>query len=179
MNEEIKEEIKEEVKEETVPKQKEKKSFLKDKKALEIERLKLELTNMNDKALRLSAEMLNMKRRYEEDRLNASKYEGIELVKSLLPVIDNFERALLMDSSDNDKFLEGFKMIYANMLNILKNIGVEEIDCLQKPFDPKYMEAVLTENIIEEEQGVVLDVLQKGYMYKDKLIRPAMVKVNE
>ena len=74
---------------------------------------------------------------------------------------------------------EGYKMIYTNMLTVLKNIGVTEIECLHKPFDPKFMDAVLTESIIEEEQGVVLDVLQKGYMYKDKLLRPAMVKVNE
>lgn len=134
---------------------------------------------LNEKVLRLSAEMQNMRRRYEEEKASMAKYEGSELIKNLLPILDNFERAIAMDTTENEKYLDGFKMIYANMITILKNIGVEEIDCLHKPFDPKYMEAVLTEEIIEEEQGVVLDVLQKGYMYKDKLLRPAMVKVNE
>ena len=120
-----------------------------------------------------------MRRRYEEEKSSMAKYEGSELIKNLLPILDNFERAIAMDATENEKYLEGFKMIYANMITTLKNIGVEEIDCLHKPFDPKFMEAVLTEEIIEEEQGIVLDVLQKGYMYKDKLLRPAMVKVNE
>ena len=117
---------------------------------------------LNEKVLRLSAEMQNMRRRYEEEKASMAKYEGSELIKNLLPILDNFERAIAMDTTENEKYLEGFKMIYAN-----------------KPFDPKFMEAVLTEEIIEEEQGIVLDVLQKGYMYKDKLLRPAMVKVNE
>lgn len=134
---------------------------------------------LNEKVLRLSAEMQNMRRRYEEEKACMAKYEGSELIKNLLPILDNFERAIAMDATENEKYLEGFKMVYANMITTLKNIGVEEIDCLHKPFDPKYMEAVLTEEIIEEEQGIVLDVLQKGYMYKDKLLRPAMVKVNE
>ena len=157
-----------------LPKDKEKKkSFFnkESKNSLELEKLKKDVATSNEKVVRLSAEIQNMRRRYED--------ELSDLVKSLLPIIDNFERAIAMDNSENDKYLEGYKMIYTNMLTILKNIGVTEIECLHKPFDPKFMDAVLTENIIEEEQGIVLDVLQKGYMYKDKLLRPAMVKVNE
>ena len=145
----------------------------------DVKRIINKTKELNEKVLRLSAEMQNMRRRYEEEKASMAKYEGSELIKNLLPILDNFERAIAMDATENEKYLEGFKMIYANMITTLKNIGVEEIDCLHKPFDPKYMEAVLTEEIIEEEQGVVLDVLQKGYMYKDKLLRPAMVKVNE
>ena len=141
--------------------------------------LTIQNQQLQEKLLRISAEVQNMRRRYEDEKVLAAKYEGMELIKNLLPIVDNFERAIAMDTSENEKYLEGFKMIYVNMLTTLKNIGVEEIDCLHKPFDPNYMEAVLTEQIIEEEQGIVLDVLQKGYMYKDKLIRPAMVKVNE
>ena len=152
----------------------------KDKKEnKELEKLKEENSKLNDKVLRISAEMQNMMRRFEETKANMIKYEGADLIKNLLPIIDNFERAIAMDTSENEKYLEGYKMIYVNMINTLKSIGVVEIDCLHKPFDPNIMEAVLTEQIIEEEQGVVLDVLQKGYMYKDKLLRPAMVKVNE
>lgn len=165
-----------------LPKDKEKKKsfFTKENKnSLELEKLKKEVTASNEKVVRLSAEIQNIRRRYEDELSKKAMYEGSDLIKSLLPIIDNFERAIAMDNSENDKYLEGYKMIYTNMLTVLKNIGVTEIECLRKPFDPKFMDAVLTENILEEEQGVVLDVLQKGYMYKDKLLRPAMVKVNE
>lgn len=167
-----------------LPKDKEKKkSFFnkekENKESLEIEKLKKEVASGNEKVVRLSAEIQNMRRRYEDELSKRAMYEGNDLIKSLLPIIDNFERAIAMDNSENDKYLEGYKMIYTNMLTVLKNIGVTEIECLHKPFDPKFMDAVLTESIIEEEQGIVLDVLQKGYMYKDKLLRPAMVKVNE
>ena len=165
-----------------LPRDKEKKkSFFnkENKNSLELEKLKKEVATSNEKIVRLSAEIQNMRRRYEDELSKRAMYEGTDLIKSLLPIIDNFERAIAMDNSENDKYLEGYKMIYTNMLTILKKIGVTEIECLHKPFDPKFMDAVLTESIIEEEQGIVLDVLQKGYMYKDKLLRPAMVKVNE
>ena len=165
-----------------LPRDKEKKkSFFnkENKNSLELEKLKKEVATSNEKIVRLSAEIQNMRRRYEDELSKRAMYEGTDLIKSLLPIIDNFERAIAMDNSENDKYLEGYKMIYTNMFTVLKNIGVTEIECLHKPFDPKFMDAVLTESIIEEEQGIVLDVLQKGYMYKDKLLRPAMVKVNE
>lgn len=84
-----------------------------------------------------------------------------------------------MDTTEDEKFIGGFKLIYANLLKLLEEIDVKEIDCLGKEFDPYKMEAVLRESIIEEEPNVVLTVLQKGYTYKDKVIRHAMVKVNE
>lgn len=171
-----------ETKDLTKDKEKKKSFFNKEKEnkeSLELEKLKKEVASGNEKVVRLSAEIQNMRRRYEDELSKRAMYEGTDLIKSLLPIIDNFERAIAMDNSENDKYLEGYKMIYTNMLTVLKNVGVTEIECLHKPFDPKFMDAVLTESIIEEEQGIVLDVLQKGYMYKDKLLRPAMVKVNE
>lgn len=137
---------------------------------------------LNEKILRLNAEMANIKRHAMEDKERFMKYEGEEILTKLLPMVDNFERAIALEQSENEelnKFLEGFKMIYANLLTTLKSFGVEEIEALGKPFDPSKMEAVLTESIVEEESNVVLDVLQKGYIYKDKVLRPAMVKVNE
>lgn len=137
---------------------------------------------LNEKILRLNAEMANIKRHAMEDKERFMKYEGEEILTKLLPMVDNFERAIALEQSENEelnKFLEGFKMIYANLLTTLKSVGVEEIEALGKPFDPNKMEAVLTESIVEEETNVVLDVLQKGYIYKDKVLRPAMVKVNE
>ena len=148
-----------------------------------IETLMKEKSELTDKVLRLTAEMQNMNRRFEQEKMNIYKYDGEALIKKLLPIIDNFERAINMDddnlTDEVSKFLSGFKMIYSTLISELKNMGVSEIDALGKPFDPTCMEAIMTGNVMEEEQGVVLDVMQKGYMYNDKVIRVAMVKVNE
>jgi len=110
------------------------------------------------------------------------KYASEDLIKSLLPVIDNFERAIMLDDENLDdelsKFLTGFKMIYGSLENILRENEVTSIDGINKPFDPTYHQAVLTEKT-EDESGTVIDVMQKGYIYKGKVIRPAMVKVSE
>ena len=184
-NEEVKEfrevteeELKEEKKKEC---KKEKKEKCKHSEA--IEKLEKEKAELSDKLLRVTAEMQNMKRRYDEEISRIYKYDGEELVKKLLPVIDNFERAILMDDlnleDEVSKFLSGFKMIYGNMRDILKGKGIEEIECLNKPFDPTKMDAILTEKVEGVDGNVVIDVLQKGYIYNDKVIRPAMVKVSE
>lgn len=149
----------------------------------EIEKLNKEKAELTDKVLRLSAEMQNMNRRFNEEKANIYKYDGEKLVKELLPILDNFERAIALDddnlTDELSKFLAGFKMIYTSLLGLLNNMGVHEIEALGKEFDPNTMEAIMTTNIMEEEQNVVVDVMQKGYMYNDKVIRVAMVKVNE
>lgn len=168
---------------EVVTETKEVKKEKKKKSNLELDKLKEQNKELSEKVLRVTAEMQNMRRRYDEEISRIYKYDGEDLAKKLLPVIDNFERAIKLDDNnladEQSKFLEGFKMIYANMIAILKEKGITEIECLGKEFDPKFMDAILTESIIEEEPNIVLDVLQKGYMYNDKVIRPAMVKVNE
>ena len=149
----------------------------------EIEKLNKEKAELMDKVLRLTAEMQNMNRRFNEEKANIYKYDGEKLIKELLPILDNFERAIALDddnlTDELSKFLAGFKMIYTSLLSLLNNIGVHEIEALGKEFDPNTMEAIMTTNIMEEEQNVVVDVMQKGYMYNDKVIRTAMVKVNE
>lgn len=179
--EEIKDEVVEEIK--TEEQQPEVKKEKKKKENKELDKLKEQNKELSDKVLRVTAEMQNMRRRYDEEISKIYKYDGEDLAKKLLPIIDNFERAISLDdnnaSDEQKKFLEGFKMIYANLINILKEKGIVEIECLGKEFDPNFMDAILTESIIEEEPNIVLDVLQKGYMYNDKVIRPAMVKVNE
>ena len=138
---------------------------------------------LNEKVLRINAEMQNMRRRYEEEISNIYEYDGEELVVKLLAIVDNFERAISLDDRDLtdelSKFLSGFKMIYTNLLNILDGMEVKVIDCQGLEFDPNKMEAVLTEKDENLPANVVLEVLQKGYTYKDKVIRVAMVKVNE
>ncbi len=149
----------------------------------EINKLKEENNVLNDKLLRISAEMQNMMRRNEEKIQNLFKYEGEELIKKLLPTLDNFERAISMDDTnlldEVSKFLSGFKMIYGNLSDVLKSYEVEVIDCLHQPFNPNTMEAVLVEEVEGIEPNMVIDVLQKGYTYKGKVIRHAMVKVSK
>ena len=149
----------------------------------ELENLKQANALLNEKIIRLNADMTNMKRRNEEEIAKAYKYDGEELIKKLLPVVDNFERAIILDDAnltdELSKFLSGFKMIYGNLLNILNEKGVSEINCLNEEFDPNTMQAVLTEHVEGIEANKVIDVMQKGYIYKEKVIRPAMVKVSE
>ncbi len=194
MKEDIKEEIKEEVKEEKVSEEvtpqeeakkeesKEKKGFFKKKEDQEKIKLQEENAILKDKVLRTTAEMQNMRRRMEEEKSLALKFEGEDLIKKLLPIIDNFERAVADDSKLSDemkKFLEGFKMIYGNLNSILESYQVKAMDVLNKEFDPNTMEAVLTEEVEGVLPNTVIDVLQKGYTYKDKVIRHAMVKVSK
>ena len=149
----------------------------------EIEALNKEIFNLKEALLRNQAELQNYKRRKDEETERFQKYKNEELVKELLPIVDNFERAIKMDDNDLSdevsKFLSGFKLIYTNTVNILNKYEVTEIKAEGIEFDPTYHHAVLTEHDDSKPAGVVLEVLQKGYMYKDRVIRPAMVKVNE
>lgn len=149
----------------------------------EKEQLILKNSELNDKVLRISAEMQNMKRRYEEQISKIRKYDGEDIIKNLLDTVDNLERAIFIDdkklSDELSKFLSGFKMIYENLMKILNSKGVKEIECAGKKFDPNTMQAVLTDKVEGIDSNHVIEVLQKGYTYNEKVIRPAMVKVNE
>ena len=162
---------------------KEKKGFFSKKDDAEKKKLQEEVAIYKDKYLRTSAEMQNMKRRMEEERANLLKYDGEELIKKLLPVVDNFERAISMDDANLEdelsKFLNGFKMIYGNLNDTLQGYEVIAMDILGQPFDPNTMNAVLVEEAEGVEPNTVIDVLQKGYTYKGKVIRYAMVKVSK
>ena len=182
MEEEIKKEdtclekdAKEEEKTSVKKKQKEYKKRI-DKEKDELIKANLDL---KEKVLRITAEMQNIKRRSEIDLSNAYKYDGFDLMEKLLPILDNFERAISIKQDGEEKFLTGFKMIYDQLKEILENKGVKEIECLHKEFDPNFMNAVMTDTNNDFENNIVLDCLQKGYMYQDKILRPAMVKVNE
>lgn len=182
-----KEDVKEEQKEEEIKKEPEaikepSKKEKKKKETKEVETLKEELKEKDDKILRLSAEFQNMRRRTEEERMRLLKYDGEKFIVDMLPILDNFEHAVLMDDAnltdEVSKFLSGFKMIYGNLVDIFHKNEITEIDCLHQPFDEVTMHAVLVDSTDEFDDNIVIDVLQKGYMYKDKVIRPAMVKVN-
>lgn len=174
----------EEEKQETLEETKEVKEVKKDKKKnKELEKLQQENSVLNDKLLRVTAEMQNMKRRYEEEISRIYRYEGETFIKKTLVMLDNFERAISMDDDNLDdevsKFLNGFKLIYNELKKNLEETGVKEIECLDKPFNPEMMEAVMTEKVVDKESNIVTSVMLKGYTYNDKVIRPAMVKVNE
>lgn len=149
----------------------------------EVLKLSKEVNDLKEALLRNQADLQNYKRRKDEETERLQKYKNEELIKELLTVVDNFERAIKMDDNDLSdevsKFLSGFKLIYTNTVNILNKYEVKEIKAEGIEFDPTYHHAVLTEQDDTKPAGVVLEVLQKGYMYKDRVIRPAMVKVNE
>ncbi len=154
-----------------------------DKKEKEIEELKKKNEELLNKILYNQAEFSNYKKRRELELSNMLKYQNQEIVTELLPIVDNFERAIKLDDTNlNDelsKFLEGFKMIYSHLVELLKKYEVVEIDCLNKEFDANTMQALMTAKIEGVKAGMVVEVLQKGYMLKDRMIRPALVKVSE
>ena len=138
---------------------------------------------LEDKYMRLQAEYLNFKTRTQTEVSRMLQYEGEDFIKEILNIKDNLERAIMMDDNDLSdevsKFLSGFKMILGNLTSLLDKYEVKEVECLGNEFDPHVAEAVLTEHDESKPENVVLEVLTKGYKYKDKLIRPAMVKVNK
>lgn len=138
---------------------------------------------LNDALLRSQAELLNYKKRKDEETAKILKYAEKDILEGFLPILDNFERAISMDDNnfgdETSKFLEGFRMVYNQTRALLEQFDVKEIDCYGKEFDPAVAQAVVVEKDDTKESGIVLDVLQKGYMYKDRVLRLAMVKVNE
>lgn len=149
----------------------------------EVEKLKLELKKKDEEVLVAKADLINYRKRKDEEVTRMLKFCNEDLIKQILPILDNFERAIKLDDDNLEdevsKFLEGFKMIYCNMQNVMGNFDVKAIDGANKPFDPVYHNAIMVEHKDGVEPGMVLEVLQKGYIYKDRVIRPAMVKVSE
>ncbi len=130
-----------------------------------------------DQLQRLQAEFLNYKRRVEKERMELSILFKSELVGSLLPVIDDFER--MFDHSDdvNNELLKGSKLIYQKLIDILKEQGLKVIDAKGQKFDPRIHEAILIENSENSEDEMVAEEWRKGYFFNEKLLRPAQVKV--
>ncbi len=149
----------------------------------ERELLSKRIKDLEEALLRSQAELINYKRRKDEETSRIIKYAEEDILKGFLPILDNFERAINMDDNNLDdevsKFLQGFKLMYKQIKDLLTKFEVKEMDCLGKEFDPTYHQAVTTGKDESKESGIILEVLQKGYMYKDKVLRTAMVKVNE
>ena len=153
----------------------------KDNVKKKIEELQNEINDLKDKNMRVTAEMINTVRRKEEETSRLLKYSNESLILELLPVIDNFERALSITSNNEEiiNYQKGMDMIYQNLISILNKYEVKEIECLDKEFDPEFHQAVMLEEKEGVKENIVIEVMQKGYTYKDKVIRPAMVKVSK
>jgi len=133
-----------------------------------------------DRIKRLQADYDNHRKRTLREHLEHIKRANKDLIEKLLPVIDNFERALEAGKNSrtkDDEFYKGVLMIYNNLMEVLKKEGVKVISPEGEEFDPQICEAAVTETVEGVEEGVILEVLRKGYMLKDHLIRPAVVKV--
>ncbi len=160
---------------------KEKKNKKEEKNALKeaLEKIK----EQEQEILKGKADFINYRKRLEEEQGRLFKYCNEDLIKELLVILDNFERAISFDDDNLEdevsNFLKGFKMIYGNLNQILEKFDVKSIDGIDKPFDPTYHQAVLTEHVDGKEPGMVLEILQKGYLLKDRVIRSAMVRVSE
>lgn len=134
------------------------------------------LADVNDKHLRLRAEFDNFRKRTQKEKLEAYGDATAKTVLEILPALDNFERALAAESKDED-FKKGVEMIFNQLCDILKKLGVTEIEAKGAQFNPEYHNAIKQVEIEGEEENTVYEVFQKGYLLGDKVIRHAMVSV--
>ena len=146
----------------------------------EVDILKKQVAELKNEYARAYADTENLKKRLNAEAEQTRKYRIQSFAKEILPVIDNLERALQTEVNEADEgFKKGVEMTYNQLIAALKNEGVEVIDCLNKQFDPNYHQAIMQEKKEGVESGIVIEVLQKGYILKDRILRPAMVKVSE
>ena len=162
---------------------KEKKNKHEEKLKEEINKLTEENKSLLEKVQLAQAELVNYRKRKDEETANTLKYANQDLIMEIIPIVDNFERAIKLDDNDLtdelSKFLAGFKMMYASLTEALKKFGVEEINRVGEVFDPNQEQALLTDAVEELDDEVVIEVLLKGYKLKDRVIRPASVKINQ
>ena len=139
-----------------------------------------EAASARERMLRALADLENARKRLERDKKDYLRFATQELVSELLPVLDNFDRALKASAppSGGDSYREGVEMIYRQLKSVLEKQGLKEISALGKPFDPFFHEAVQEEETDEHPEGTVLDEIQKGYLFQGRLLRPTVVKVS-
>lgn len=149
----------------------------------EVQKLTQENAALVEKVKLAQAELVNYRRRKDEETTNLLKYANQDLIMELIILVDNFERAIKLDDNnltdELSKFLAGFKMMYASLTDTLKKFGVEEINRQGQIFDPSQEQALMTDHVDGMEDDIVIEVLLKGYKLKDRVIRPASVKINQ
>jgi molecular chaperone GrpE len=147
--------------------------------AKEIEGLLAEVESLRDQALRAEAEMQNVRRRAERDVENAHKFGLERLVQHILPVVDSLEKALEAKTSEDDPVIEGVKLTFKLLQDLLTKESIQVVDPLGEPFDPNLHEAMSIVENPDMEENSVFAVVQKGYTLNERLVRPAMVMVTK
>jgi molecular chaperone GrpE len=145
--------------------------------AAEAEELKKLAEKHKEHLQRLQAEFENFRRRSRQQMEDLKATANINTIEAMLPVLDNFGRALQTPPTSIENFLPGVKMIYDHFLSLLKESGLEVIDPIGQTFDPNIHDAVAVDSSGEHPENQVIEVMQNGYRLKDKLLRPAVVKV--
>ena len=140
------------------------------------DRLAADKAELHDRLLRRQADFDNFRKRAERDRSDFLQFAGMEFAREMLPILDDFDRALKVETADAD-YAKGVELIYARMYETLKKMGLEPMDTVGKTFDPNLHQAVDRVETDEAEDQTILDEFQKGYTFKGKLLRPTMVKV--
>jgi molecular chaperone GrpE len=142
----------------------------------ERDQLLAEKADLNDRLLRARAEFDNARRRTERERSDYLQFAAMDLVREVLPVLDDFERGLKVETADKE-YAKGVELIYQRLSEILKKMGLEPIDTAGKPFDPNVHQAVERVETEDAPDQTVLGEFQRGYNFRGKLLRPAMVRV--
>jgi molecular chaperone GrpE len=143
-----------------------------------LDALQREKDALQDRLLRTAAEFDNYRKRMDRERRDLADYTAADVLKDLLPILDNFERALQAPAAaDTDAFRKGIELIHKQMLDVLKKRGIKPIETLGTDFDPNFHQAVIHEESATHREGEVMEELQRGYLIGDRLLRPAMVKV--
>ena len=145
------------------------------------------LQSTQEKLLRTMAEMENQRRRFEKEKQEAFEFGGFSLAAESLSLIDNIDRAVtsfksdenLKSNKDLDKIIDGIEIIKKDLVSIFKKNGIEQIECINKKFDPNFHQAMLEVENNNKEPGTVVQEIQKGYMMKDRLLRPSLVGVSK
>ncbi|MBM7097121.1 nucleotide exchange factor GrpE [Bacillus sp. H-16] len=146
----------------------------------QVKELEVKVEELNQRLIRNQADYDNFRRRTRKEKEADAKYRAQSLAEKLIPALDNFERAMMVqvDSEDGKSLLQGMEMVYRQMKEALESEGIAAIETVGTPFDPHYHQAVAQAATDEYDSNVVVEEMQKGYMLKDRVIRPAMVKVN-
>ena len=145
------------------------------------EKLAAELEDLNQRFLRVAADFENYKRRTAQEKDDLLKYSNAKLMGELLPVLDNFQLALKSpgDSPEAQNVIKGVEMIYRQMVQALEQAGMSKIEAVGQPFDPKLHEAIMQVEDDSVPEDTVVEELRAGYMLKERVIRPSMVKVSK
>ena len=178
---------KSEKEEETLSKNNINQNDQKSKKTDEVkeETVEEQLKNTKEKLLRTMAEVENQRRRFEKEKLEAFEFGGFNFARESLLLLDNIDRAVisfrndenLKDNKDLDKIIDSIEIVKKDLISIFKKNGIESIECINKKFDPNFHQAMLEVENNAKEPGIVVQEIQKGYMMKDRLLRPSLVGV--